>query len=102
MSECELLDKASEYSGKSIVEMSLEGRVLVAKTEIGRHVQQRQGKGRKGTGDYKIAQTYEFLKQSEQKLTLNRLTQLSGSNRKTVERWCEENDLTELLTADKK
>ena len=94
MSECELLEKASEYSGKSIAEMTLEGRLLIAKNEIGRQVQYAQGKGKKGSGDAKIAQTLEFIKQSGQKLSLNRLTQLSGSNRKTVERWCEENNVT--------
>lgn len=94
MSECELLEKASEYSGKSIAEMSLEGRILIAKNEIGRQVQYAQGKGKKGTGDAKIAQTLEFMKQSNQKMSLNRLTQLSGSNRTTVERWCERNNVT--------
>lgn len=94
VSECLLLEKASEYSGKSIAQMSLEGRVLVAKNEIGRKIQYQLGKGKKGTGDAKIAQTFEFMKQSSQKMSLNRLTQLSGSNRQTVERWCERNNVT--------
>lgn len=93
MSECELLEKASEYSGKSIAEMSLEGRLLIAKNEIGRQVQYAQGKGKKGTGDIKIAQTLEFMRQSNQKMSLNRLTQLSGSNRTTVEGWCKRNNV---------
>lgn len=74
--------------------MSLEGRVLVAKNEIGRQVQYSLGKGKKGTGDAKIQQTYDFMKQSSQKMSLNRLTQLSGSNRSTVEKWCERNNIT--------
>ena len=94
MSECELLQKASEYSGKTIAELSIEGRVLVAKNEIGRQVQYAQGKGKKGTGDAKIAQTLEFMKMSSQKMSLNRLTQLSGSNRTTVENWCKRNNVT--------
>lgn len=94
MSECELLEKASEYSGKSIEQLALEGRVLVAKNEIGRQIQYKMGKGKKGMGDEKIAQTLDFLKQSGQKITLNRLTQLSGSNRKTVENWAERNGIT--------
>ena len=94
MSECELLEKASELSGKSIEQMALEGRVLVAKNEIGRQVQYAIGRGKKGTGDDRIRQTLEFIKQSEQKLSINRLTQLSGSNRKTVESWCERNNIT--------
>lgn len=94
MSECELLKKASEYSGKTLEEMALEGRELFAKNEIGRQVQYKLGRGKKGTGDEKIAQTYEFLKQSGQKLSLNRLTQLSGSNRTTVDSWCKRNSIT--------
>lgn len=93
MTECELLEKASEYSGKSVEQLALEGRVLVAKNEIGRQIQYKMGKGKKGMGDEKIAQTLEFLKQTGQKLSLNRLTQLSGSNRKTVESWCERNGI---------
>jgi hypothetical protein len=94
MSECELLETASKCSGKTIEQMAIEGRELVAKNEIGRHVQSKLGMGRKGAGDEKIAQTYEYLKQSGQKQSLNRLTQLSGSNRKTVESWCERNKIT--------
>lgn len=93
MSECELLEKASQFSGKSIEQMALEGRVLVAKNEIGRQVQYALGRGKKGTGDEKILQTYEFMKHSNQKLSLNRLTQLSGSNRKTVQTWGERNNI---------
>lgn len=94
MTECELLEKASEYSGKTIAELSIEGRLLIAKNEIGRQVQYKQGKGKQGTGDAKIAQTLEFMKMSSQKMSLNRLTQLSGSNRTTVENWCKRNNVT--------
>jgi hypothetical protein len=94
MCECELLEKASEYSGKSIAEMALEGRVLVAKNEIGRQVQYALGKGKKGIADDRLERTYNFMKESGQKLSVNRLTQLSGSNRKTVESWCERNNIT--------
>jgi hypothetical protein len=94
MSECELLEKASEYSGKSIAEMSLEGRLLVAKNEIGRQVQYALGKGKKGCADERLEQTYNFMKESGQKLSINRLTQLSGSNRKTVESWIERNNIS--------
>lgn len=93
ISECDLLEKASEYSGKSIEEMSLEGRVLVAKNEIGRQVQYQLGKGKKGMGDDRIEKTLKLLIASGQKLSANRLTQASGSNRKTVDAWCERNKL---------
>lgn len=93
ISECDLLEKASEYSGKSIEEMSLEGRVLVAKNEIGRQVQYQLGKGKKGMGDDRIEKTLKLLIASGQKLSANRLTQASGSNRKTVDAWCERNEL---------
>ena len=93
-SECELLEKAKEYSGKSIEEMALEGRVLVAKNEVGRQIQYKMGKGKQGSADERLAQTLEFMKSSGQKMSINRLTQLSGSNRKTVEAWCERNKVT--------
>jgi hypothetical protein len=94
ISECELLKKASEYSGKSIEELSLEGRVLIAKNEIGRQLQYRLGRGKKGLGDENIATTYKILQESGQKITVNRLTQRSGSNRSTVERWLKDNNIT--------
>ncbi len=94
MSECELLEKASEYSGKTIAELSLEGRVLIAKNEIGRQVQYAQGKGKKGTADERISQALAFMKHTGEKLSINKLTQRSGSNRSTVERWCKDNNLT--------
>jgi hypothetical protein len=94
MSECELLEKACEYSGKTIAEMSIEGRLLVAKNEIGRQVQYKLGTGKKGSADDRIAQTYNYMKQSGQKQSINRLTQMSGSNRKTVESWCNRNNIT--------
>lgn len=93
ISECDLLEKARKYSGKSIEEMSLEGRVLVAKNEIGRQVQYHLGKGKKGMGDERIEKTLKLLIASGQKLSTNRLTQASGSNRKTVDAWCERNEL---------
>ena len=94
ISECELLEKAKEYSGKSIEDMALEGRVLIAKNEVGRQIQYKMGKGKQGSADERLAQTLEFMKQSEQKMSINRLTQLSGSNRKTVEAWCKRNEVT--------
>ncbi len=88
-SEDELLKKASEFSGKSMMEMALEGRVLVAKNEIGRQVQYKLGKGKKGQADERIADSLKLIVQMGQKLSVNRLTQASGSNRKSVESWLE-------------
>lgn len=93
VNESELLEKAKDFSGKSIEEMTLEGRVLVAKNEIGRQVQYMQGKGKKGMADDRIKETYELMQQMGHKITLNRLTAGSGSNRKTVESWCERNNI---------
>lgn len=92
-SEDELLKKASEYSKKSMAEMALEGRVLVAKNEIGRQVQYKLGRGKIGMADERIGDTLKLLLQMGQKLTVNRLTQASGSNRKSVESWLEREDI---------
>jgi hypothetical protein len=92
-SEDELLKKACEYSKKSMVEMALEGRVLVAKNEIGRQIQYKLGRGKIGMADERIGDTLKLLLQMGQKLTVNRLTQASGSNRKSVESWLEREEI---------
>jgi hypothetical protein len=92
-SEDELLKKASEYSKKSMTQMALEGRVLVAKNEIGRQVQYKLGRGKIGMADERIGDTLKLLLQMGQKLTVNRLTQASGSNRKSVESWLEREEI---------
>jgi hypothetical protein len=92
-SEDELLKKACEYSKKSMVEMALEGRVLVAKNEIGRQIQYKLGRGKIGMADERIGDTLKLLFQMGQKLTVNRLTQASGSNRKSVESWLEREEI---------
>ena len=92
-SEDELLKKASEYSKKSMAEMALEGRILVAKNEIGRQVQYKLGRGKIGMADERIGDTLKLLLQMGQKLTVNRLTQASGSNRKSVESWLDREEI---------
>lgn len=91
VSECEILQVAAKESGKTILEMAKEGRLIIAKNVIGKIA---SGGGTLGKADDRIKQTYEFIKQSGQKLSLNRLTQLSGSNRKSVENWVVRNEIT--------
>lgn len=88
-SEREILEKASELSGKSIEEMSIDGRLLVAKNIIGLHIKNANGKGKQAKSDENIAQIYNLLKETGQKITPNKLAVATGSRKETILRWCE-------------
>lgn len=91
VSEHEILEVAHKITGKELIDMCLEGRLLIAKQEIGRYTSESSNKGK---ADDRILTTLEFMKAQGHKISLNRLTQVSGSNRRTVEDWCARNNIT--------